>query len=103
MKAILKGTLKILNIDPYTLKIYFIHARRYKSILYARRQQKLDEISHTLTNIEPDISQQENRGSDKFNSYWEIKRRTLQAFQCKLMLKVIEGFTKKELVVADTI
>ncbi len=49
----------------------------------------------------PDISNQESSEKDKFNDYLELKRRSLQAFQCKMMLKALEGLPHGNLTVAD--
>lgn len=60
------------------------------------------EMILRLRNIAPDISNQESSEKELFNEYWELKRRSLQAFQCKMMLKAIEYYEgKKRLVVVD--
>ena len=53
-----------------------------------------------LRKIAPDISRQETTVNEN-NDYWEIKRRTQQAFQCTMMLKALETFTSKNLTVVD--
>lgn len=60
------------------------------SLKLAIWQQGLVLLVKRLREIEPDISKQETSGSENFNAYWELKRRSLQAFQCHLMLKAIE-------------
>lgn len=37
----------------------------------------------------PDISNQESSERASFNAYWELKRRSLQAFQCELMREAV--------------
>ena len=54
-----------------------------------------------LREIAPDISDQESSEKDTFDEYWEIKRRALQAFQCALMLKHINGIHLEQLTVVD--
>mgnify|MGYP006431407959 FL=1 len=42
-----------------------------------------------LRGIVTDISDQESSTRDTFNNFWEFKRRVLQSFQCKLMLRAL--------------
>ncbi len=54
-----------------------------------------------LRGIVPDISDQESSTRDTFNNFWEFKRRALQSFQCKLMLRALEYFSPGRIAVAD--
>lgn len=54
-----------------------------------------------LRTIVPDISNQEEGGREVFNDYWELKRRSLQAFQCFLMAEAIKTLPTGELTVVD--
>lgn len=71
------------------------------SIVRAVRQQGLTDMVARLRIIVPDISCQEESEKIVFNDYWELKRRALQAFQCNLMLKAINKFSKDNLTVVD--
>lgn len=44
-----------------------------------------------LRRIVPDLSEQNSIGKEKFNDLWELKIRSLHAFQVKLMCKVLES------------
>lgn len=55
------------------------------SINYALTENGFGKSVKELRKIVPDISEQESRGKERFNDYIELKRRTLQAFQCSLM------------------
>jgi cyclopropane fatty-acyl-phospholipid synthase-like methyltransferase len=70
------------------------------SIRQASRAQCLKEMTEKLRIIVPDISPQESRQS-AWSDYWELKRRTLQAFQCNLMLRAIYLLPHKNLTVVD--
>ncbi|MBI5045201.1 MAG: methyltransferase domain-containing protein [Candidatus Levybacteria bacterium] len=59
------------------------------------------ELLKKLREIVPDISNQESSGKDTFNDYWEINHRALQAFQCYLMLRVLEYLPTGKLTVVD--
>jgi 2-polyprenyl-3-methyl-5-hydroxy-6-metoxy-1,4-benzoquinol methylase len=97
MKIIVKKTLNIFGINAKD-----VHQKiAYMSIIKAQKQQALSDMGHTLSNIVPDISKQESRENQNFNAYRELKRRTLQAFQCKLMIKALEGFASDKLTVVD--
>lgn len=62
-----------------------------------------DSLVKTLREIVPDISNQEESEKNVFNEYWELKRRVLQAFQCKMMLESIKGLlqTQDSITVVD--
>ena len=59
------------------------------------------EMVSRLRSIVPVISAQEEGGRALFNSYWELKRRSLHAFQCGLMIRALEGIRPGKIVVAD--
>jgi len=71
------------------------------SIKMAVKQQGLSVLIDILRKIEPDISGQEYSGKAFFNDYWELKRRALQSFQVKLMLKAVENLKMSDPVVVD--
>jgi cyclopropane fatty-acyl-phospholipid synthase-like methyltransferase len=54
-----------------------------------------------LRELVPDISQQEESEKDTFNEYIELKRRTLQAFQCRMMLHALSDCALETVTVAD--
>jgi 2-polyprenyl-3-methyl-5-hydroxy-6-metoxy-1,4-benzoquinol methylase len=78
-----------------------VYAIAKVSIELAVAQQGLIKLIKRLREIEPDISKQETSGSEKFNEYWEFKRRSLQAFQCKMMLKAIDFLGGGKITVVD--
>lgn len=61
------------------------------SIGKAQRQNGLEGLVERLRTIVPDISHQEESEKTVFNDYVELKRRTLQAFQCRMMLRALDG------------
>lgn len=71
------------------------------SIYLALFENRLGDLVKKLRLIVPDISGQEESGRESFNSYWELKRRALQAFQCLLMIKAAKDLSKKNLTVVD--
>ncbi|MBI4833588.1 MAG: methyltransferase domain-containing protein [Planctomycetes bacterium] len=71
------------------------------SIKLAMAQSNLVNLVERLRRIEPDISMQELSETPYFNGYIELKRRSLQAFQCSLMLKIINDFASRDLTVVD--
>lgn len=97
IKKIVKKGLSICGIDARSL----YQKISYWSLVKAVKQQGLSDLVEILRNIVSDISRQESREILNFNAYWELKRRTLQAFQCELMLKALEGFSADKLIVAD--
>ncbi len=54
-----------------------------------------------LRDIVPDISNQESSEKEIFNDFWDLKRRALQSFQCKLMLKALNFLSPGRIAVAD--
>ncbi|MBF0328459.1 MAG: hypothetical protein HQL10_04825 [Nitrospirae bacterium] len=71
------------------------------SISMAIKQQGLSDTVARLREIVPDISHQESSEQASFNDYLELKRRSLQSFQCTLMLKAIKDINKHSLMVVD--
>lgn len=58
-------------------------------------------LATRLREIVPDISQQEESEKDTFNEYYELKRRTLQAFQCRMMLHALTDYALGKVTVVD--
>ncbi|OGL45897.1 MAG: hypothetical protein A2W05_03070 [Candidatus Schekmanbacteria bacterium RBG_16_38_10] len=71
------------------------------SIKFALKQNGYTEMLERLRTIVPDISDQESSEASTFNNYWELKRRALQVFQCRMMLKTLKGLQQDSLVVID--
>jgi len=71
------------------------------SLKQAALQQRLSTLVDVLRRIVPDISEQEVYLKEVYNHYFELKYRVLQAFQCQLMLKALEGCEKKTITVVD--
>lgn len=72
-----------------------------RSISSAVRENKFDDLMEKLRDVVPDISNQQSSEKGKFNDYIELKRRSLQAFQCSLMLKTLECLSPGKLTVVD--
>lgn len=92
-----KRLARSLGLDPE----WSIQAMAGFSIRQRLFQAGLSTLVEKLRAIAPDISQQESSDNDTFNAFWELKRRALQAFQCSLMLKVLERLKKEKLIVVD--
>lgn len=71
------------------------------SIRKAINQSGLYLLVEKLREIAPDISDQASSERATFNEYVEVKRRAQQAFQCSLMLKLVNGIHSKKVTVAD--
>lgn len=71
------------------------------SIKLALTESGFGSLIEKLRATVPDISGQESSEKDVFNDSLELKRRSLQAFQCTLMLKAIENLSPAKLVVVD--
>ena len=71
------------------------------SIRAAIRQQGMGNGIKKLCTLVPDISNQEARESLVFDDFWDLKRRGMHAFQCRLMLQALNNFQKPEMSVAD--
>jgi len=97
IKRIVKKGLSICGIDARSL----YQKISYWSLVKAVKQQELSDLVEILRNIVPDISRQESREISNFNAYWELKRRAMHAFQCKLMLKAVENVSTDKLVIVD--
>lgn len=59
------------------------------------------QLMNRLRKLVPDLSDQESSEKEHFNAYWELKRRSLQAFQCDLMLKLIDKINRDDLRIVD--
>lgn len=97
IRIFIKKGLRLLGLEPQTI---------YKkigmwSLCKAINQSGLYPLVERLREIAPDISDQESSGKDTFDEYWELKRRAQQAFQCALMLKLVNSIHSKKLTVAD--
>jgi len=71
------------------------------SINRAYVENNLHGLAVRLRELVPDISQQEESEKDTFNEYIELKRRTLQAFQCRMMMDALENCNIGEITVVD--
>lgn len=71
------------------------------SIRLALTENGFGSLIEKLRETVPDISDQESSEKGIFNDNIELKRRSLQAFQCTLMLKAIENLSPGKLVVVD--
>jgi len=73
------------------------------SIESATREQGLRELRDRLRRIIPDISDQYTRKLDpaEFERYWEIKLRSLHAFQVQCLLEALDLIARDNLTVAD--
>ncbi|MBI5240586.1 MAG: hypothetical protein HY926_08945 [Elusimicrobia bacterium] len=100
MRALVKAVFRCLGKDPVSA----VESLSSWSVRLALRQQGLAALVARLREIEPDISNQEDdalRGK-RFNAYWELKRRGLQAFQTRLLLDSLELLPRRDgLVVVD--
>ena len=96
MKRFVKKILVGLGVEPRAL-----YQRAAMWSLRAAVSGEIAGLMNRLRAIAPDISGQESSEKDSFNDYWEFKRRSLQAFQCSLMLKVLEDVKSPGLTVVD--
>lgn len=94
---IIKNVLSLLGMKPR--KVYEMIGMW--SVRKAINQSGLYTLTERLREIAPDISDQESSGKDTFNKYSEVIRRARQAFQCALMLKLVNSIHSKKLTVAD--
>lgn len=97
LRKFFKEVLNIFGIDAKSL----YQKIGYWSLTKASRQQALSDLVHMLRQIVPDISQQYSRENPEYNAYWELKTRTIHAFQCALMLAALENLAAYKLVVVD--
>lgn len=97
MKSIIKSAVNILGIDIHKL----MEGLSAWSIKKANTENDLYGLTVRLREIVPDISNQEDSEKDTFNVYWDLKRRTLHAFQCRMMLKALEHYTAGTVTVVD--
>ncbi len=96
MRGLVKTCLALFGIDA---RQAVESVCRWSVLVSLSRSNK--ELVERLRQTVPDISNQETSGKDVFNEYWEVKRRGLQAFQCRMMLKAIEAIDPGPLVVVD--
>lgn len=97
MKSIIKSAIKILGLDISKL----IEGLSTWSIKKTYTENDLYDLVVRLRKIVPDISQQEESEKDVFNEYVELKRRTLQAFQCRMMMYALENCNIGAVTVVD--
>jgi len=71
------------------------------SIRRALSEKRMTGMLAKLRKTVPDISTQEFSEKDTFDDYIELKKRSLQAFQCFLMLKALEKLPSGRLTVVD--
>ncbi len=71
------------------------------SLNLAAGENRRGKLVEKLRGIVPDITNQECSTEHLFNAYWEFKRRSLQAFQCALMLQALQYFSSGKLRAAD--
>ncbi len=97
IKSILKKTIIAFGANPQ-----YIKERISKwSIRLALAQDGSNKLVKKLREMVPDISNQESSEKDTFNDYYEFKRRSLQAFQCSLMIKALNHLPPGRLTVID--
>lgn len=72
-----------------------------RSLKLAMAENRYGELVDKLRLLVPDISDQEESDKLNFNDYFELKRRLLQSFQCRLMLKALENMPLRKLMVVD--
>jgi hypothetical protein len=96
-KQILRKCVLTIGMNPETL----MQVISKWSIRNALRERGYDELVDKLRKIEPDLSEQYSRRKEKYNDYFELKRRAVHAFQCSLMLKVLNELDAVKLTVVD--
>jgi len=57
----------------------------------------MDDLRH----VQPDLSEQYSAGKDVYSDYVELKLRAMHAFQCRLMLMVLEAMPNRKITVVD--
>ena len=94
-----KNLLRGLGID--TTRLY--QRLSAASIESATREQGLRDLRDRLRRIIPDISDQytKNLDSAEFERYWEIKLRSLHAFQVQCLLEALDLIGRDNLTLAD--
>jgi hypothetical protein len=78
-----------------------LHGLRLYSLRFAIKQQGMTCEIDELRRIVPDISEQESRQHTEFNEFYELKRRGMHAFQCRLMKKALGYLDKTDIIVVD--
>ena len=97
IKRTIKKGLDLFNVDSSNL----YERIAFWSVVKAGKQQALRDLGNRLKQIVPDVSEQYSREYPNYSDFWEIKSRTIHAFQCSLMLKALESLAKKRLIVVD--
>jgi len=97
IKSIINNIINKLGLDKRKL----MEGLSAWSINRAYTENNLHSLTVRLREIVPDISNQEDSEKDAFNAYLELKRRTLQAFQCHMMLKALEDYAAGNITVVD--
>lgn len=97
IKSIIISTIGKFGLDTHKL----IETLSAWSIKRAYGENDLYDLAIRLREIVPDISQQEESEKDTFNEYYELKRRTLQAFQCRMMMYALENCNNGKITVVD--
>ena len=92
----IKSIFNALNIDFDR----FIERVAGISIKSALKENKYTDLFDKLKKIKPDLSNQYSRMA-KYNDYWELKIRSVQTFQCDLMLRALESFRDGKVTVVD--
>ncbi|MBP7529548.1 MAG: methyltransferase domain-containing protein [Syntrophorhabdaceae bacterium] len=97
MKSTVKAITRMLGIDINAL----LEGISAWSIRMTYGENGLKDLVARLREIIPDISRQEESEKDVFDAYIELKRRTLQAFQCRLMLQMLKSRAQNVATVVD--
>lgn len=90
IKVMVKKLFKIIGIDYCR----FILNINKKMLLAALGEQGYKNLIVDLRKIVPDISNQESSTKDTYSDYYELNRRGMHAFQCKLMFRVLDNYHK---------
>ncbi|MBF0504258.1 MAG: methyltransferase domain-containing protein [Candidatus Omnitrophica bacterium] len=91
------GLLRSLGIKPTR----FYERLAQLSINASLIENGMGPLVKKLKSIVPDLSRQYSFGMEAFNDYASVKMRGMHAFQCSLMLTLIEGMGKRTLTVVD--
>ena len=95
IKKILKKLFKWMRIDYWDYYRRFILNINTKSLISALNEQGYKKLIVDLRKIVPDISDQYSFLKNTLNEhYHELKIRGMHAFQCKLMLGVLDNYHK---------
>ena len=97
MKKFIKKLLQFCGTSPKEI-IQWLGAISLRMAIW---EQRSEELIQNLRRIVPDISQQEESEKNQFTPYLEIKRRSLQVFQCRLMLEALKVIPARQITVVD--